>query len=1093
MNKNGLIAFIPFLSAAVLSSTIASAQETENDIQESSVESIIETETSDRVGEPVEEVVVTGSRLRRDTFSSVSPLQIITMEFSKEVGLIDAADILQGSTASAGQQIDLTFQGFVLDNGPAASTVDLRGLGANRNLVLINGRRVSPSGVEGAPAAPNLNLLPRSLVERYDILLDGASSVYGSDAIAGVVNAVLRKDFDGLELEVFTNQPEQSGGADTTVTAAWGFNGDRGMFGIGGEYVETTRASLADRRWTNGCESNLEVDENGRLRTEDQYYASRGYPSYGNCNFQSVAARTFISAIDAGSIYYTPGSSNGGWGNFSESGDPYTGLAADGDGDGVGDIDLYQYDFNGKPAILAQDLFPASKRYNVMAYGEYTFEGEANITPYFEANYSSVEVNSKSGEGQLFPTVPALNPFNLCNPNQPDGVDCGLAMDAYLDNPNIAAGIANEFGLTPAQFRDFGIVDLYPGALGAVDTLPIVSVRGDRNITDVEQSQIRFVGGVRGDMPFMKFGHIDDWSFDAYFSYSLSEGKSARYGVREDRLEYALGYYSSTSTPCDNDLANPLRADAAAGCVPVNMYAPSLYPVGEVVGDFGTQAERDYLFDTRNFDTEYEQTIFSVYANGDVLNLPAGSVALGLGYEFRNDEISSNPDDVARDGLFWGFFSDKGAQGSRDVHELFGEIEIPILANKPFATELNLNLSARLTDDEYYGDNSTESVKIGWRPVESLLIRGTWGTAFRAPNLRELFLGGSTGFLNVADPCYIPEVAIDNLTGEYNPENDQRDPLILANCAATGVDPTIANNGGFNTFSVEVQQGGSLELAPEESESWTVGFSYEQDFTNDFDLSFGMTYYEIDITNTVIEPSTGFIIGDCYGDETGNATSVFCGRITRDLSDPTNPEITFMDLGFINRDQETARGIDYNLFFRDTINLGVPIQTSLTLTASKLLERSTEFVNGDGSVDFEEYRGEWGFPEWQAQAALRLAWNDFSFTWETRYLDGVTQDIESIDPFGTIESGSDTCFGPPDDVLCRDYAETGSYLRHSISLFYSADTWTVGGGIRNAFDKAPPRVDGSEVLSFSNTPIGYGYDLQGRVFFLDVAYRFGSN
>ena len=98
--------------------------------------------------------------------------------------MIDPAEILQGSTASTGQQIDLTFQGFVLDNGPAASTVNLRGLGASRNLILINGRRVSPSGVEGAPAAPNLNLLPRSLVARYDILLDGASSVYGSDAIA---------------------------------------------------------------------------------------------------------------------------------------------------------------------------------------------------------------------------------------------------------------------------------------------------------------------------------------------------------------------------------------------------------------------------------------------------------------------------------------------------------------------------------------------------------------------------------------------------------------------------------------------------------------------------------------------------------------------------------------------------------------------------------------------------------------------------------------------------------------------------------------------------------------------------------------------
>ena len=1091
--QRNLLAVTVALACAGISGISAQEADSNAVIEESAIESAATDETSPQPQGTVEEVVVTGSRLRRDTFSSISPLQIITTEFAKEAGLIDAADILQGSTAATGQQIDLTFQGFVLDNGPAASTVDLRGLGANRNLVLINGRRVSPSGVEGAPAAPNLNLLPRSLVERYDILLDGASSVYGSDAIAGVVNAILRKDFDGLEVEIFGNQPQQSGGDSTTVTASWGINTDRGVFGIGAEYVKSNKASLGDRDWTNGCESNVEIDENGSIRTTDQYWAAQGVPFNNECNFGSVAARTFIPAIDAGSIYYTPGYSNGGWGNFSESQDPYTTLGADGNGDGIGDINYSNYDFNGKPASLAADLFPASTRYNIMAYGEYTLEGEANLTPYFEANYSYLEVDSKSGEGQLFPSVPALNPFNLCNPNQPNGVDCGLAMGAYLDNPSIAQGIANNFGLTPAQFRDFGIVNLYPGALGPVSTTPIVSVRGDRNIVEVEQSQMRFVAGIGGDIPFMNFGSVEDWSFDAYISYSLSEGKSTRYGVREDRLEYALGYYSTTSTPCENDVGASLRSDATSGCVPVNMYAPSLYPVGEVVGDFGSAAERNYLFDSRNFDTEYEQIVASAYVTGDILELPAGEVALGLGVEVRFDDISSDPDAVAAEGLFWGFFSDKGAQGDRQVNEIFAEIEIPLLANVPLATELNVNLSGRITDDEYYGTNTTESVKIGWRPVEPLLIRGTWGTAFRAPNLRELFLAGSTGFTNVADPCYVPDGALDQLTGAYVPENDNRDPQILANCAATGVDPRLANNNGFNTFSVEVQQGGSLELDPEESESWTVGFAYEQDFSNKFDLSLGMTYYEIDITNTVIEPSTGFIISDCYTDEAGTGASVFCGRITRDLSDPTNPQIVFMDLGFINRDQEVARGVDYNVFFRDTINVGVPLDFSANLTASKLLERSTEFTNPDGSVDRETYQGEWGFPEWQAQLALRLTWDRWTATWETRFLDSVDSDVENIDPFDSIAGLSDTCFGPPNDVLCRDYAKADDYFLHSTSLFYDADSWTIGAGVRNVFDKEPPVVDGSEVLSYSNTPIGYGYDLQGRTFFFDVVYRMGGS
>ena len=126
------------------------------------------------------------------------------------------------------------------------------------------------------------------------------------------------------------------------------------------------------------------------------------------------------------------------------------------------------------------------------------------------------------------------------------------------------------------------------------------------------------------------------------------------------------------------------------------------------------------------------------------------------------------------------------------------------------------------------------------------------------------------------------------------------------------------------------------------------------------------------------------------------------------------------------------------------------------------------------------------------QGALRFKWDRWTLTWETRFLDGVKQDSEAIDEFDSIAGGSDTCLGPPDDVLCRDYAEADSYFRHSTSLFYKADTFILGVGIRNVFNKRPPRADGSEVLSFSNTPIGFGYDLQGRTLFLDAVYLLGE-
>ena len=1095
--------FKPLTALAILSSMMVSAQAVfaqDEELESTTIEAVAEDiANADPGSSELEEIVVTGSRLRSSTYTSISPLQIIDAEFQREVGLINADEILQNSTNAGGQQIDLTFNGFVLDNGPGSSTVSLRGLGANRTLLLMNGRRLAPSGVEGAPSSPSVNLVPRLMIQRYENLLDAGSSIYGSDAIAGATNIITRKDFDGLELQVFSGSYDRSGGDNSTIGAAWGFNDDTTSIGIGVEYTDIARTRYSDRPWTNECTGNVEIDQNGNIRRQDQYYAQLGYPDVGQCSSLSLAARTLVRGSRFGSIYYTPGSSNGGWGNFTESGDPFTGLAADGDGDGVGDINFLNYNLNGSPNDLAADLISPQEYLNVMAYGETTLDGEMNVTPYFEVMYNTQEYSQVRREGQLFPDVPALNPYNLCNPNAENGVDCGLAYDAYLTNPNIVANFSDYFVTNfgcfgvPAPFCTPATFGLLTGGYGPVESTPIVSVRGDRNNVSTEMEQIRVVLGTTADLPFLDIGSLSNWRGDISVAYTRSEGDSSRLGVREDRLDLALGRYSSTNTPCENDLGANLAADTA-GCVPVNMYAPSLYPVGTVVGDFGTQAERDYLFDSRDFNTVYEQTLFSLVLDGDLFEMPGGEMAqLAVGFEHRNDDIQSNPDAVARDGLFWGFFSDKGAFGDVDISEVFAEVQLPLRADMALLKELTVNLSGRLTDHEYYGENETASVKVGYRPTEPFLLRATYGTAFRAPNNRELFLLGSTGFLNVFDPCYVPESAIggvgDPNEGAYIADRDQRDPEVLANCRATGVDPTLANNGGFNTFSTEVQTGGSLTLDPEESESFSYGFAYDQDFTNKFDLAIGMTYYSVKVENTVIEPSTGFIISDCYYDEAGTGSSVFCDRISRDFSDPTDPQINLMDLGFINRDLERARGIDYNLTFRDTFDVGVPIDLQFNLVVNRNLERSLKYTNPDGTVDFETYEGEWGFSEWRAQSGLVLAWDKWRFNFQTRYLGAVGQDPDAVDEFSDAFTFSDTCLGPPTDVLCRDYAEADSYMIHSASLFYNEDNWSLGMGIRNLEDKAPPLADPSEITGVKARAIGYGYDLMGRSFFLSASYN----
>ena len=1020
---------------------------------------------------------------------------------------MDVGDILQESTAASGQQIDLTFNGFVLDNGPGATNINLRGLGGARTLVLINGRRVAPAGVEGAPTAPDLGLVPSSLVQQYDLLLDGASSIYGSDAVAGVANIIMRKDFDGFELEAFHEVPYHSGGVQNTLSVTWGKNYDRGFIGAGAEYTTQDRVRIADRPWTEKCDRHAEIDENGNIRTQSVWQEVLRQMPWDDCRGSADLFTIFAGNGFNESVFYTPGTTNMGvpnWSDWSEF------SIIDLNDDGIADVNFRDYMNGDKQG--AYDMFGERTTTSAMVFGEYTFEGEANITPFFEVQYGRRESNSNNPKFPLFPAIPAGNPYNPCNPDGVRGVDCALGQNELFDDPGFEddfvalpqpfdpgfgatyGDLCTTLGITPCNPNEiFGANDPI-GAIGSPQH--IVYLRGDRNNSDVDIDQIRAVVGVSGDIPGLSFGSVENWSFEVAGIWSKSSGDSIRYGVREDKLDYALGWYSSTGTPCENDTGGPLpAADTAAGCVPVDMFAPSLldpFLAGSLDGEFATQAERDYVFGERFFKTEYEQTIATLYFTGDLFELPGGTVSAGFGFETRKDELTSLPNQVAADGLFFGFSVDEGAVGDKSTDEFFAEVELPILAGVTAFEELTLNLSARYTDDEIYGGEWTESFKLGWRPVESVLVRGTFGTSFRAPNLRELFLANQTGFNNsFFDPCYVPLSAINDQTDEYDPALDERDPILLANCLANGVDPTLANLNGDQSYPVEIRSGGSLDLEAETSESWTAGVVWDLPF-DAFDITLGASYYEIDITDTIIEPSENFIVSDCYFSATGN--SAFCERITRDFSDPTDPRITLIDTGFINRDNESARGVDINMLFTDTWTIfDRPIDVAWDLRANRQLERSTLFVNTEGVEDFNEFQGSFGFPDWKGRSIIRFDYDDLRISWEMNYLGSVEQRDEFIDDFeDAITGGSDTCFGPPDDVLCRDIGFAENYFRHAVSVFYLGDTWNLGAGVRNLFDEAPPFVNGDEVLSINNAPIGYGYDLMGRTFFFNATYNFGG-
>ncbi|WP_394730884.1 TonB-dependent receptor domain-containing protein [Altererythrobacter sp. GH1-8] len=1130
-------------------------EQAEEVVEEDEEDEQVDITTGEETAQPQGTITVTGSRIVRDTYSSISPLQVITTEQSRDVGLFDPTQILQRDESAAGQQVDATFQGFVLANGPGSVTLNLRGLGADRTLLLLNGRRLAPAGVEGAPVNPSINLIPASLVDRYDLLLDGASSIYGSDAVAGVANIILRKDFDGLELFGRGEINPQGAGEDYTVSASYGINLDRGFIGFGAEYDYRDTIRYRDRDFFGGCDEHLEVDQDGNIYTIDQrtnalvlrdsFGGPFGQISTGAtspCKIQAVTGRFIPNNTFLNSVFFQRGDTFDNLRFFGLPGyatrenaflDPL-----DFNFDGIRDVD--DQDYNGNNVDQDRVFLSEQKLLNVMAYGEYTLPGAANLTPYFEANYSRAEIYSDNAfQSFLFPDVPAENQFNPCNIDA-GGADC-RAIDNALFIPFSGRPIWGPGGFFPGS----------PTGVN-VSVFPIISVEGDRNNVDVTQEQYRGVLGLKGDLPFIG----PSWTFDASFVYSRAEGKSVRTGVREDKLAFALGidptidfngdgiidntgdgiaddysdlnqfgvlYGNPGITPCDSDaLANPELAapGLADGCVPVNLFAPSL--LSTPIGDFATQAERDYLFGTREFDTVYEQKILSAFVTGDVFQLQGGPVGVVLGAEYRTDSIDSRPNDVAANGLFFAFSQDLGAVGEKYILEGFGEIDLPLLADKKLVEELSLNLSGRVTKEEFYGTNFTYAIKGGWRPVAPLLLKFSYGTSFRAPNLRENFLQAQQGFQTLFDPCAVPNEAFVPGTG-YVEANETRPAEVLANCIREGRDPTqvglAPNTQPVQNTSVRTFSGGTFDIDPETSRSITTGFAFEETIGDGFDVALNFNYYDIKVKDSIVEPASQFVINDCFLRQDGTR-SEFCDRLTYD---PLNGVVNAFDRGlvdtlsseFLNFDLQSVRGMDFNATFgKDVSMFGKMVDLGVEIRANRLLESSSTFINDNGDVAFDEDTGEIGLPKWSGRAIFTAEVDKVRLTYQVRYTGPVQQDPDAVDAFadvfgrgpgggppigpdGTpVNQFSDTCLGggalgvAGDGIFCRDVGFAKEQFLHTASVRYRTDRFTLIAGVDNIFNTAPPQIDSSEGFAISNTVIGAGYDYDGREFFASVQYNF---
>lgn len=439
-------------------------------------------------GTDVEELVVTGSRIKTTEYTSSAPIQVITGESQTLQGLVDTSQVLQQSSLASGSfQVNNQLTGYVTTGGPGVNTVNLRGLGANRNLVLLNGRRVGPAGTRGTVGPVDLNVIPQSAINRIEILKDGASSVYGSDAVAGVVNIITNDKIDGGSVEAYANMAPDGGGEIYRINGVWGKTFERGYFNISADYYEQKVLRRQDRSDT-ACAADYLVD----LSTNERI-------DYKNTEGTTKCYNLFANTLRTGSfgdlVYTLPGISyptaaQGNAGSNATIPVP-AGFARSAR---AGFPATYPYAEQEDPLFGRASILSPVKRYTVMATAGIDFT--PNIEGYTELLLNRRE-SAQYGVRQFFPTLATA--WILGNPNNPYGASLG-------------------------------------------SQLPIIPMKSDRAQT---VDYARLVVGLRGDISGL--GFLDGWSWDAFAQHSRSD---ADYGVDVIYNDRVLAV-TTTALACD--------------------------------------------------------------------------------------------------------------------------------------------------------------------------------------------------------------------------------------------------------------------------------------------------------------------------------------------------------------------------------------------------------------------------------------------------------------------------------------------------------------------------------------------------------------
>ena len=994
----------------------------------------------------VSALVITGSRIKRSEFTSSAPIQVITSEQSSLEGLVDTADILQQSTVASGSfQWNNQLTGYVTNGGPGGNSISLRGLGEQRTLVLVNGRRAGPAGVSGRVGPFDLNVIPSSLIDRVEILKDGASSIYGSDAIAGVVNLITKTNLDGIEVNAYGNASFDGGGEQVRLNGAWGKTFDRGYINGALDYYELKPLLRGDREDT-GCAADYLRDTATGARVDFNGLDGK-YKCYNlTNNYVSTTTWGTITPFQAGVPYATAQQGNAGAGGAplpSAFGQTYQRFSR------PGFAATYPYAPTETSLYDNSTVLSPVKRYTVAINGGF------DITPSIEA-YGEFLWNRRESEqvgvGQIFQSFAQLNTLY------------GVANVLPSTNPN------NPFGQN------------------------VQTVTAYRSSSAQEVDYTRVVGGLRGSIPI-----LGGWDWDIYGQYSKSD---ATYD-NGDRLY--LDRYAALNKPGTTCTQIVSTVDPAGPIGPLpnngnfsNFSCADIGPRPEaplggipwadpriLAGNF-SQQERDFLFFKEEGTTTYEHKYVEASISGDLFSLPAGPVGAAFGAQFRQEELNDVPGFQARNRNMALFSSAGITKGDDEVKEAFAEFSVPIVKGIPGLEMLDASISGRYSDYKSYGSSKTYKIGLNWQIVDAWRIRVTQGTSFRAPALYEQYLGAQTGYQaqSAVDPCY----DIDNNGPSAN---------IVANC--TGANPTlggIATNktGGpsVTVFSV----GGAGVVEAETALARTVGVIWTPSF---IDLSVAVDYFDFKVQNEVRQFGAFNILNQCYDQDPATfGTSAFCSLFTRDA---TTKDIVDINNAYVNVATQRNRGIDLTTRYSHEFDFG---KFTFDSQFTWQLQDTTKLLATAGE---EDYNGSTTEPDFTGQMNFRFDRGDWTVFWGVDMI-GKTSDAEQAGGntllstrYGNCTAGGVTnvcsAFLSPTGVAAPGLAVVGRdvtykvstefYATHDFSIRKKFDDWTIGAGIQNVFDERPPAQSTGQ-FRIGTAALNL-YDMVGRRAFISINKR----